>query len=87
MLGEKQVVEIGERDDQARVVLRDERAERIDVGGVADGRHEGLAVGRVERRRELVDVDGECRRPRPAESGDDVDALARAGEEDDHLAH
>ena len=82
-LGEKQVVEVGERHDEAHVVLLDERAQRVDVGRVVDTRHARAPLGRVQRRRELVDVGGERRRPGAGEGGDDVDALARAGEEDD----
>ena len=83
-LGEEQVVEVGERHDQAHVVLLDERAQGLDVAGIVDARHDRAPLGRVQRRRELVDIGGERRRTRAGEGGDDVDALARAGEEDDH---
>ena len=61
-LREQLVVEVGERDDQADVVGEHEVAERIEVAGVVDARHERVAVGVVERRRERVDVGGDRRR-------------------------
>ncbi len=81
--GEHAMVEVGERHDQRRVVLGDERCERLDVAGIVDRRDERPAVGGVERRRELVEVDGERRRAGAPKRRDDVDALPRAGEEDD----
>ncbi len=80
--GEDEVIEVGERDDQADVVHLHELREGGDVAGVVHGRHERTAVGVVERRREVADVRGDRRRARTAERGDDVDALARAREED-----
>ena len=76
------MVEIGERNDQAHVVLGDELRERVDVARVVDPRRERAAVGVVERRRERVEVDRDRRRAGAGEGGDDVDALARAREED-----
>ena len=64
-------------------MLGDERRERRDVARVVDRRHERAAVGVVQRRRELVQVGGERGRAGAPERRDDVDALARAGEEDD----
>ena len=81
-LGELQMVEIGERHDQPHVVQRDEVAQRGDVPGVVDPRHERAPVGVVERGRELVDVGRDRRRAGARERGDDVDALARAREQD-----
>ena len=76
------MVEIGERDDQADVVLVDEPAQRGDVAGVVDPRHERMVVGVVERGRERVEVGRDGRRAGAPERRDDVDALPRAGEED-----
>ena len=82
-LGEHQVVEVGERDDEPDVVLAATSSRSAgDVAGVVDARHERVAVGVVERGRERVDVGGDRRRAGPSEGGDDVDALPRAGEED-----
>ena len=81
-LGEHEVVEVGQRDDQPHVVQLDEVAERADVAEVVDARHERAVVGVVERRRELVDVGRDRRRAGLAERGDDVDALPGAREED-----
>ena len=61
-LGEHEVVEVGQRHDQPHVVQLDEVAQRLDVAGVVDARHERPAVGVVERGRELVDVGGDRRR-------------------------
>ena len=77
------MVEIGERDHETNVVLVDDVAERADVAEVVDRRHERVVIGVVERRRQAVQVRGDGRRARPAERGDDVDALPRAREEND----
>ena len=79
---EQLVVEVGQRHDQAHVVREHEVADRGEVAGVVDARHERVAVGVVERRRERVDVGRDRRRAGAPEGGDDVDALAGAGEED-----
>ena len=76
------VIEIGERDDEVDPVLAHELGERRDVGRIVDPRHERVLVGRVERRRQAVQVDRERVRPRASERLHDVDALPRAGEED-----
>ncbi len=76
------VVEVGQRHDQPDVVREHEVADRVEVAGVVDARHERVAVGVVERRRERVDVGGDRRRAGAPERGHDVDALAGAGEED-----
>ena len=81
-LGELQMVEIGQRHDQANLVQRDEIAERGHVAGVVDSRHERVPIGVVERGRERVDVGRDRRRAGARERGDDVDALARAREQD-----
>ena len=52
--------------------------------GSAYPRDDRLAIGVVERRRERVGVGAENIRAGSLEGPDDVDALARAGEEDDH---
>ena len=57
-------------------------AQRRDVVGVVDPRHERVGVGVVERRRQLVDVGRDRARSRALERGDDVDALSGAREED-----
>jgi hypothetical protein len=49
---------------------------------VVDQRHDRALVRVVERRRERVGVDRHRVGAGPAERGDDVDALPRAGEED-----
>ena len=82
--GEHAVVEVGERDDELDAVLGDERARAPRCSpGSSTGGHERAAVGGVQRRRELVQVDRERRRPGAPERLDDVDALPGAGEEDD----
>ncbi len=80
-LGERVVVEVGERDDERDVVLGDERAQRGQVRRVVDARDERVAVGVVERRRERVDVRRERRRAGARERAEDVDPLAGAREE------
>ena len=76
------LVEVGERHDEPHVVLGDERRERRDV---AAGRRRAArapcSIGVVERRRESVGVGRDRGRAGTAERGDDVDALAGAGEE------
>jgi hypothetical protein len=84
-LGEHELVGVGQRDDEVDVVLGDELGERRDVGRVGDGGHERVAVGRVERRRERVDVHGDGGRAGSAEGADDVHAPPDAGEE--HRRH
>ena len=81
-LREQHLVEVGERDDQANVVLRDERGKRRDVAGAVDARDERQVVGVVERGRHRVGVGGDGRRTGPAEGRDDIHALPGAGEED-----
>ena len=83
VLGEQHVVEVGERDDEPRVVQVDQLAQRVEVARVVDARHERAPVGGVQRGRQLVDVDGERGRAGAPEGGDHVDALAGAGEEHD----
>ena len=65
--GEHEMVEVGQRHDQANVVQRHEVAERRDVAGVVDPRDDGVAVGVVERRGERVDVGRDRRRTGTAE--------------------
>ena len=81
-LREEHLVEVGERDDQADVVLGDECRERGDVAGAVDARDERVVVGVVERGRERVGVGRDRRRAGAAEGRDDVHALPGAGEED-----
>ena len=81
-LRQLQVVEVGQRHDQADVVEHDEVSQRRDVARVVDPWHERVPVGMVERGRELVDVGRDRRRACARERGDDVDALARAREQD-----
>ena len=76
------LVEVGERRDQAHVVLVDERAQRGDVGGVVDPRHEGVPVGVIERGCERVRVGGDRQRAGATERADDVHPLSGAREED-----
>ncbi len=76
------LVEIGERNDKAHVVLGDERGERGHVAGIVDPRDERGVVGVIERGRERVEVGGDRRRPGAAERAHDVDALPCAGKED-----
>jgi hypothetical protein len=78
---EDHVIEVGERDDQARVVDGDEVTKGADVPEVVDPRHEGAVVCVVERRRKGVDVGRDRRRARTTERREDVDALAGAREE------
>jgi hypothetical protein len=76
------MVEVRQRHDQANVVQGDEVTERRDVAGVADPRHDRVAVGVVERRGERIHVGGDRRRTGAAECADDVDALPGTGEQD-----
>ena len=62
--GEHAVVEVRERDDQLDSVLLDECARARRRIRIADGRHGRADVGRVERGRELVQVDGDRGRAR-----------------------
>ena len=80
--GQQLVVEVGKWHDEPHAVGVDQLTKRAQIGGIVDARNEREVVGVVERGRKLVDVGGDRRRPRPAEGGDDVDALPRAGEED-----
>ena len=75
------MVQIGERDDQADVVLVDESTDRVDVAGVDDPRCDRVVVRMPQGRRERVEVRGDRGGARTRESRDDVDALACAGEE------
>ena len=77
------MVEVGERHDQPDVVALHELDQLRQVGRIVEPRHELVLVGMVESRCERVGVDGHRTPSRPAECTDDVDALARAGEEDD----
>ena len=81
-LGQGDVVEVGERDDQAHVVLADEPGERGDVARIVDARDERVVVGVVERRRQAVGVGDDRRRAGARELGHDVDPLPGAREED-----
>ena len=76
------LVEVGERDDETDVVLRDEPGERRDIPGVVDAWDERAVVRVVQRRRERIEVGRDRGRAGASERADDVDALARAGEED-----
>ncbi len=80
--GEDQLVEVGQGNDQVDGVLGDESRELWDVARVVDASDELVPIRVVERGSERVDVDRERRRAGPAEGRDDVDALARACEED-----
>ena len=79
-LHERDLVEVGERDDEAHIVLVDERTQRRHVALVVHTRDERVAVGTVERGSERVHVYGDGRRPGATERSHDVDALTRAGE-------
>jgi len=81
---EDRVVEIVQRYDETDVVLAYQLHESGDVLGIRDLRHDGLPVGVVERRREGIGVGAERDRSSAAKRPHDVDALARAGEQDDH---
>jgi hypothetical protein len=59
----------------------DQRAQRGDVVRVVDPRDEGMLVGVVERRRELVGVRRNGRGSCPAERAHDVHALPGTREE------
>ena len=79
---EQRLVQIGERNEEIDAVLVDDAPQRPYVLRIVDARHEDVAVGVVERRRQRVDVRGDRRRACAAKGTDDVDALARAREED-----
>jgi hypothetical protein len=80
--GERELVEVGQGNDEADVVLGDECRELGDVTGVVDAQDELVSIGVVQRRSEWVDVGRDRRGAGSAERGDDVDPLAGAGEED-----
>ena len=82
MRREHVVVEVGQRNDQTDVMQVDEVAKRRDVAEVVDARHERPTVGVVERRRQLVDVDGDGGGAGLAKRGDDVNPLPGAREQD-----
>jgi hypothetical protein len=79
---ELDLIEIGERDDRADLVLLHQRAQRRDVAVVMDLRHERVLVCPVEGRREGADIRGDGRRAGAVEGVDDVDALSGAREKD-----
>ena len=81
VLGEHEVVEIGERDDQPHLVKIDKVTERGDVAGVVDAGHDRSTIRVVERGRERIDVRGDRRRTGGAKGGDDVDTLPGAREQ------
>ena len=78
---ERELVEVGERDDQLHVVALDELAKRRDVAGVVDTRDELEGVREIRRGREPVGVGGDRRRAGGAEGLDDVHPLAGTREE------
>jgi hypothetical protein len=78
------VIEIVQRNDEPNVVLADEGCERRHVAGIRDPRDNRLAVGVVQRRRKRIGIDTERDGSGRSERLDDVDALARAGEQDHH---
>jgi len=78
------MVEVVQRDDQANVVLADERGQSRHVAGTRNARHDGHPIGVVERGSEGVRIGAERGRPGRPECPHDVDALARAREQDDH---
>jgi len=82
--GEHRMVEIVQRHDEANVVLTDERSERHHVSGICDPRDDGVTIGVIKRRREWISVGAERNGSGGPERLDDVDALARAGEQDHH---
>ncbi len=79
---QRELVEVGERDDEPRLVLVDEPPKHGHVLGVVDARHQHVCVGVIERGRQRIDVGGDRSRTCTAESADDVDALSRTREED-----
>ena len=81
VLGEHEMIEIGERDDQPHLVEIDEVAERSDVAGVVDTGHDRSTIRVIERGRERIDVRGDRRRADGAKGGDDVDTLPGAREQ------
>jgi hypothetical protein len=84
-LGQHLDVEVGERDDRADVVLGAQLGERRHVVGIVDARRGEAVVRGVLRGCERIRVGGDRRRVL-GEGGDDVVALADAGEED-RFAH
>jgi hypothetical protein len=79
-------VEVGQRQHGADFVLFAELAQRRHVVRVADERHGGAHVRGVLRRRERRGVGGDRAR-QLGEAGDDVIALADAGQEHGRRAH
>ena len=80
-LREQLDVEVGERDHGADVVARAQLGEEGDVAGVVDARWRDAVLRGVLRGRKRVRIGGDRRREL-REAGDDVVALADAGEED-----
>ena len=81
VLGEHEVVEIGERHDQPHVVQFDEVAQRGNVARVVHSRDDRATVGVVERGCERIDIRRDRRCAGLTEGRDDVDALAGAREQ------
>ena len=78
------MVEIVQRNDEANVILADELRDSRDIAGIGDSRDDRPAIRVVQRRCERIGVSAERDGSRSAKRLDDVDALARAGEQDHH---
>ena len=78
------MIEVVERNDEPHVVLADESCERRHVARLRDPWNDRLPIGVVQRRRERISVGTERDGSGCPERLDDVDALARAGEQDHH---
>ena len=81
-LGEHHVVEVGQRDDDADVVLLHEPAQRRQIVVVFDPGHKCPVLRGVQRGSQCVDVRGNGRGACAVECVDDVDTLSCAREED-----
>ena len=79
--GEDELIEIGQRDDEAYAVRLDELLQRRDVAGVVLERDERVLVAVVERGRVGAGVGSDRRGAGLAEGGNGVDAHADAREE------
>ena len=87
MLREQRQFRLNRGDDQTDAMLRADRQERADVAGIVHGGHDEGLVGFLQSRslRARIARQHAARAAHCGfESGDEVGAAARAGEEDVH---
>ena len=78
------MVEVVQRNDEANVVLPHELRDSRNVAGIGDSWNDRPTIRVVQRRRERIGVSAERDRSGTPKRLDDVDALARAREQDHH---